>query len=134
MHWRSYFCGILNTNVCDQTLKSSIFGTLDDIQHDGMTICYRDVQALKRKLEFGKSASPDVMCAEALKCAHDQLSVLLSPCFTLFLSHGHLPQKLIETTIALIIKNNCGTISSSNNYRFLDASKAFDRLDHLLLI
>ena len=69
-----------------------------------------DVQALKRKLEFGKSASPDVMCAEGVKCAHDQLSVLLSPCFTLFLSHGHLAPKLIETTIVPIIKNKCGNI------------------------
>ena len=74
--------------------------TLDDIQHDGMTVCYRDVQALKRKLKFGKSASPDDMCAEALKCAHDQLSVLLSLCLTFL----HLPQKLIETTIVPIIK------------------------------
>ena len=32
-HWRTHFYGILNANilVCDQTLKSSILGTLDDI-------------------------------------------------------------------------------------------------------
>ena len=63
-----------------------------------------------------------------------------------------MPPKLIQTTIVPIIKNMCGNISSSNNYRpialatiisklrsttvfvtFLDASKAFDRLDHWLL-
>ena len=33
-HLRTHFQGILNTNICDQTLKSSILGTLDDIQHD----------------------------------------------------------------------------------------------------
>ena len=39
-HWRTHFHGILNTNICDQTLKSSILGTLDDIQHDArMTVC-----------------------------------------------------------------------------------------------
>ena len=42
-----------------------------------MTACYTDVQTLTRKLEFGKSAGPDGICAEALKCAHDQLSVLI---------------------------------------------------------
>ena len=42
-----------------------------------MTVCYTDVQTLIRKLELGKSACPDGICAEALKCAHDQLSVLL---------------------------------------------------------
>ena len=83
-----------------------------------MTVCYTDVQTLIRKLEFGKSADPDRICAEALKWAHDQLSVLFSLCFTLFLFHGYLPPKLIETTIVPIIKNNCGKyISSSNNYR-----------------
>ena len=104
-HWRTHLHGILNTNICDQILKSSIYGTLDAIQHDSsMTVCYTDVQTLIRNLEFGKSAGPDGICAEALKCAHDQLSVLLSLCFTLFLSHRHLPTKLIQTTIAPIIK------------------------------
>ena len=41
-----------------------------------MTVCYTDVQTLIRKLEFGKSASPDGICAEAFKCAHGQPSVL----------------------------------------------------------
>ena len=48
-HWRTHFHGILNTNVCDQTLKSSILGILDDIQHDArMTVCYTNVQAFIR--------------------------------------------------------------------------------------
>ena len=81
-----------------------------------MTVCYADVQTLIRKHEFGKSACPDGICAEALKCAHDQLSVLLSLYFILFLSHGYLPSKVIETTIVPVIKNKCGNISSSNNY------------------
>ena len=82
-----------------------------------MTVCYTDVQILIRKREFGESAGPDGICAEALKCAHDQLSVLLSLCFTLFLSHGYLPPKFIEAIFVPIIKNNCGNISSSSNYR-----------------
>ena len=112
------------------------------------------------------------------------------------MSHGYIPQPLIETTIVPIIKNKAGNLSSGNNYRpialanvmskvfeslillrceqflttadnqfgfksghstdfciyilkefieyykqrnttilvtFLDASKAFDRIDHLLL-
>ena len=83
------------------------------------------------------------------------------------MSHGYIPQSLIETTIVPIIKNKAGDLSSGNNYRpialanvkskvfeslillrckqfyklrntpvfvtFLDASKAFDRIDHWLL-
>ena len=48
------------------------------VQNARMAVCYTNVQTLIRKLEFGKSAGPDGICAEALKCAHDQLSVLLS--------------------------------------------------------
>ena len=128
-HWRTHFHGILNTNIFNQTLKSSILGTLDNIQHDAhMTVCYTDVHTLIHNLEFGKSAGPDGICAEALKCAHGQLSVLLSLCFTLFLSHGRLPPNLIETTIVLIIKNKCGNISSSNNYRPIALATSISKL------
>ena len=110
-------------------------GTLDDIQHDArMTVCYTDMQTLIRNLEFGKSADPDGICAEALKCAHDQLSVLLSLCFTLFLSHGHLPPKLIQTTIVPIIKNKCGNISSSNNYRPIALATIISKLLESILL
>ena len=116
-------------------MKSSILGTLDDIQHDArMTVCYTNVQTLIRNLEFGKSAGPDSICAEALKCAHEHLSVLLSLCFTLFLSHGHLPQKLIQTTIVPIIKNKCGNISSSNNYRPIALATIISKLLESILL
>ena len=55
------------------------------------------------------------ICAESLRCA--QLSVLLSFCFSLFLSHGYLPPILIETTIVPTIKDKFENISSSSNYR-----------------
>ena len=73
----------MDSNVCDQALKSSILGTLGDIQHDAhMTVCYTDVQTLIRKLDFGKSAGP---VASVLRL----LSVLMisSLCYYLFLSH-----------------------------------------------
>ena len=134
-HWRTHFHGILNTNICDQTLKSSILVILDDIQHDArMTVCYTDVQTLIRNLEFGKSSGPDGICAAAM-CDHDQLSALLSLCFTLFLSHWHLPPKLIQTTIVPIIKNKCGNISSSNNYRPIALATIISKLlESILLI
>ena len=42
------------------------------------------------------------------------ISVVLSLCFSVCLSHGYLPPALIKT---LIVKNKCGNISESNNYR-----------------
>ena len=66
---------------------------------------------------------------------HDQLSVLLSLRFTLFLSHGYLAPKPIETTIVQIIKNKCGNISSSNNYRPIAlATIIYKLLESILLM
>ena len=125
----------MNSTACDQTLKSSILGTLDAIQHNArMTVCYTDVQTGIRKPEFGKSAGPASICAEALKCAHDQLSVLLSLCFTLFLSHGYLQPKLIETTIVQIDKKTCGNISSSNNFRPIALATIISKLLESILL
>ena len=60
------------------------------------------------------------------------MSVLLSLCF---ISHGHLPPKLIETTFVPIIKNKCGNISSSNNYRPIALATIISKLlDSILLM
>ena len=37
--------------------------------------------------------------------------------FSLCLTHGYLPKSLMETTIVQIVKNKCGNLSNSNNYR-----------------
>ena len=43
--------------------------------------------------------------------------VLLSLSISLCLTHGYLPKSLMETTIVPIVKNKCGNLSNSNNYR-----------------
>ena len=37
--------------------------------------------------------------------------------FFTFLTHGYIPKSLMETTIVPIVKNKCGNLSDSNNYR-----------------
>ena len=59
---------------------------------------------------------------------------LLSLCFTLFLSHGYLRLKLIETTIVPIIKNKCRNISSSINYRPIALATIISKLLELILL
>ena len=41
------------------------------------------------KLKKGKACEPDGICAEALKCAHHKLQVLLSLCFSLCMPDGY---------------------------------------------
>ena len=70
-----------------------------------------------KKLECDKSAGPDGVHAEAIKYAHPRMHVLLSFCFSLCFTHGYMPANMIETTIVPIIKNKCGNLADSNNYR-----------------
>ena len=116
-------------------MKNSILGTLDDVHFDArMTVCYTDVQTLIA-IQFGKSAGLDGICAEALKCAHDQLSVSLSFRFTLFLSHGYSPPKLNKTIVVPITKNKCGNLFSRNNYRPIAfATNIFKLLELIILM
>ena len=59
----------------------------------------------------------DDLCAEYFKFAHNKLHILLSMCFTLFFTHSYLPAPMIETIIVPIVKNKCGNLCDSNNYR-----------------
>ena len=93
-------------------------GKLQSIKYDeNMLVCSEDIRNIVNKLKCGKSSGPDGISAESLKFSHSRLYVLLSLCFSLCLTHGYLPKSLMETTIVPIVKNKCGNLSNSNNYR-----------------
>ena len=90
----------------------------DYIEHDSnMAVSTKSVSEIISKLECKKSAGPDGIDAEYLKFLTIKIHVLLSMCFTLCLTHGYIPQAMIETTIVPIVKNKSGNLSDSNNYR-----------------
>ena len=69
------------------------------------------------KLECGKLAGPDGVYAESIKFALPRLHVFLSICFGLCFTQGYMPADMMKTTIVPIIKNKCGNLADSNNYR-----------------
>ena len=104
-HWKEYFCKLLNNNAINETLKDLIMSKLEGIQYtETMSVSTEEVTETISKLKKGKSCGPDGICAEALKDAHRKVYALLSLCFSLCMSHGYIPQPLIETTIVPIIK------------------------------
>ena len=116
--WKKHFCNILNANTCDSDLKNEIMTKLENIQHtDDMTVSCIDISNLISQLKCGKAAGSNDLCAEYFKFAHNQLHILLSMCFTLFFTHSYLPATMIETIIVPIVKNKCGNLCDSNNYR-----------------
>ena len=101
---------------CDTTLNSSLMGKFDTILYSNeMMISNSLILEAIKKLECGKSVGPDGVHAEAIKYAHQRMNVLLSFCFSLCFTHK--PANMIETTIVPIIKNKCGNLADSNNYR-----------------
>ena len=64
-HWRQHFQHILNANDCDEATKDEIMGKFGNIQHDpDMVVSANCISKIIAKLECGKSAGPDGICAE----------------------------------------------------------------------
>ena len=104
---RQHFQHILNANDCDDAMKDEIMGKLENIQHDpDMIVSANCIFQIIAKLECGKSARPDRICAEYLKFSNVKIHYLIALCFSLGLSHGYLPTALIETTNVPIVKKN----------------------------
>ena len=132
---KKHFHTILNSNIVDESLISSIVNKLDDIQYsEGMNVICTYVSLLISQLECGKSAEPDGVCAEAIKFSHRRIGILLSLFFNLCLSHGYLPHAIIETTIVPIVKNKCGNITDSNNYRPIALATIVSKLFESVLL
>ena len=90
-------------------------GTLNDVQYgENMIVSSRVTSKLISELESGKSSGPDHISPESLNFASNRLSVLISLCFSVCISHGYLPTDIIKATIVPIVNNKYGNISESN--------------------
>ena len=134
--WKDHFSSILNySGSSNANLKNSIMCKLDDVQYnENMIVSSRVTSKLISELESGKSSGPDNISPESFKFASNRLSVLLSLCFSVCLSHGYLPPAMIKTTIVPIVKNKCGNISESNNYRPIALASIISKLFESVLL
>ena len=125
--WKDHFSSILNSSgSSNANLKNSIMSKLDDVQYsENVIVSSKATSKLISELESGKASGPDHISPKSLKFVSNRLSVLLSLCFSVCLSHGYLPPAMIKTTIVPIVKNKCGNISESNNYRLLHLQLSF---------
>ena len=81
----------------------------------------------------GKNPGYDSVSNEHFKYANEKLHVLMSLLYSSMLIHVFLPDAMIITIIAPIIKNKAGDLSDNNNYRHIAlatiASKLFESLN-----
>ena len=92
----------------------------------------KEIQDIIHAMPVGKAPGYDSVSNEHFKYANEKLHVLMSLLYSSMLIHGFLPDAMMITIIAPIIKNKAGDLSDNNNYRPIAlatiASKLFESL------
>ena len=87
-----------------------------------------------RQLKTGKAQGPDGLSAEHLQYAHPKIVMLLTSLFQAIAIHQFVPTDFGKGLIIPLIKDKCGDISSTNNYRGITLIPVVTKLfEHILL-
>jgi len=97
-HWCIHFEQLYNSNA-DTSMKDDLYNRIrvDCASNNGFVITVRDVMVAVCKLKDGKATGPDGISSEAIKYACPRLSVHLCLLFNLFLKHGYLPERFMQS-------------------------------------
>ena len=99
---------------------------------DNMVVKVKELQELLIVVPVGKASGCDNISNEHFKYANEKLHILMSLFYSSLLIHVFLPDTMMTTIIAPIIKTKSGDLSDNNNYRpnalATVASKLFESL------
>ena len=131
--WLDHYQALLNSIPGSPVHISKIDTYCNNITfHDQMTINVKEICEKIKTLPMGKAPGFDNVSNEHFKYANEKLYVFLSLLYSSLLIHGFLPNSMMVTVIAPIIKNKAGDLSDNNNYRPIAlatvASKLFESL------
>ena len=70
-----------------------------------------------RHLKKGKACGPDNLSAEHLLHVHPILTLILTKLFRAMALHSYVPEQFGRGIIIPLVKNKCGDVTSSSNYR-----------------
>ena len=97
-----------------------------------MIVNVKEIQDVKHAMPVGKGPGYDSVSNKHFKYENEKLHVLMSLLYSNMLIHGFLPDAMMITIIAPVIKNNAGDLLDNNNYRPIAlatiASKLFESL------
>ena len=131
--WLQHYQSLLNS-VPESTVHiHKIDMYCSNIQlSDNMVVKVKELQKLIIAMPVGKACGYDHISNEHFKHANEKLHILMSLLYSSLLIHGFLPDTMMTTIIAPIIKNKSGDLSDNNNYRPIAlatvASKLFESL------
>ncbi|XP_045455984.1 uncharacterized protein LOC123665768 [Melitaea cinxia] len=82
-----------------------------------MSFSAKQVEAVIKKMNRGRSPGHDGLSIEHLKHAGNHLYSVLAMFFSLCITHSYLPADMMKTVVVPLVKNKTGDISDKNNYR-----------------
>ena len=116
-HWKSYYENIFNC-ISDVSNKEYVLSDLNTCSgEECLTVTADEVDKIICNLKKSKAVGPDNLTSESLIYANFNISIILSMCFNTMLKHSYMPASLLESVIVPLVKNKCGNLSDSNNYR-----------------
>ena len=118
--WKTHFESLLNnvtTYANMQNVKERVHNTEYLCYENNLVITPCMVKNAIDKLKCGKACGNDGLSAEHFIHSDRRITILLSIFYNRVISHGHLPDDFMKTSIIPLIKNKSGDTSNVNNYR-----------------
>ncbi|XP_024116673.2 uncharacterized protein LOC112138347 [Oryzias melastigma] len=126
-HWRQHYSTTFNCGQTDEVYKINDVGACD-------AITVHEVLQASAKLSDNKATGLDDVSTEHTKFASPKAFPLLSMCFTSFLTHGFLPDSMLDVLTVPVLKNKAGKISCSDNYRPIALASVMSKLFEFILL
>ena len=131
--WRCHFYDILNSSK-DNSRQQLVRNSFRSMQGDTDMFTVSDVKAAIRELRTGVSAGMDGLASEHYKFANDRVYVLLSVLVNSFIVHGHIPERVMDSLIIPLLKDNKGNICDKNNYRPIAITCISSKIVEIMLL
>ena len=135
--WLDHYQALLNSIPGSPVLTvhiSKIDTNCNNITfHDQMTINVKEMCEQIKTMPMGKAPGLDNVSNEHFKYANEKLYVFMSLLYSSLLIHGFLPDSMMVTVIAPIIKNKAGNLSD-NNYRPIALATVASKLFECLIL
>ena len=129
-------------NVCQmwkdqyETLFTSVVSEYPEVRHvESREVTRVSVAEVTDAIKLlDKCPGPDGLQVEHIRLADKRVVVLISILFSACLSHGFLPNDLMNVTITPIVKDKSKSISNATNYRPIGLANILSKLLERLLL
>ena len=132
--WFEHYKSLLNLKQNTSAKKNEVLEMLSSRKFTAVKFEVGEVSNVIKSLKRGKSAGTDQLQAEHFIYAYSSISVLLCMLLNSCMSHGYIPQKLMETVIVPILKDSKGLVTDKDNYRPVAVTNVASKVFELLLL